>query len=107
MFDIPEGMIYRNGSSLGPMPMAAPEAMKCFYGRMALRADQGLDHEKLLHAGQHSGRLDRCFPASRSPAWASASGLILQPKWQHNPALSCPKISLFKALPNFATQPLL
>lgn len=30
MFDIPEGMIYLNGNSLGPMPKAAPEAMMRF-----------------------------------------------------------------------------
>lgn len=30
MFDIPEGMIYLNGNSLGPMPKAAPEAMNRF-----------------------------------------------------------------------------
>lgn len=30
MFDIPEGMIYLNGNSLGPMPKAAPEAMQQF-----------------------------------------------------------------------------
>ncbi|MBU2981918.1 kynureninase [Lentibacter algarum] len=30
MFSIPEGMIYLNGNSLGPMPKAAPEAMNRF-----------------------------------------------------------------------------
>lgn len=30
MFDIPEGMTYLNGNSLGPMPKAAPEAMMRF-----------------------------------------------------------------------------
>ena len=30
MFDIPEGMIYLNGNSLGPMPKTAPEAMNRF-----------------------------------------------------------------------------
>ena len=30
MFDIPEGMIYLNGNSLGPMPKAAPAAMSSF-----------------------------------------------------------------------------
>jgi kynureninase len=30
MFDIPEGMIYLNGNSLGPMPKAAPEAINNF-----------------------------------------------------------------------------
>ena len=30
MFDIPEGMIYLNGNSLGPMPKAAPSAMTNF-----------------------------------------------------------------------------
>jgi len=30
MFDIPEGMIYLNGNSLGPMPKAAPQAMQSF-----------------------------------------------------------------------------
>ncbi|KEJ88969.1 kynureninase [Sulfitobacter donghicola] len=30
MFDIPEGMIYLNGNSLGPMPKAAPDAMMGF-----------------------------------------------------------------------------
>ena len=30
MFDIPEGMIYLNGNSLGPMPIAAPDAIKRF-----------------------------------------------------------------------------
>ncbi len=30
MFDIPEGMIYLNGNSLGPMPKAAPDAMMRF-----------------------------------------------------------------------------
>ncbi|SMP24851.1 kynureninase [Shimia sagamensis] len=30
MFDIPEGMIYLNGNSLGPMPKAAPDAINAF-----------------------------------------------------------------------------
>ena len=30
MFDIPEGMIYLNGNSLGPMPKAAPAAINSF-----------------------------------------------------------------------------
>jgi kynureninase len=30
MFDIPEGMIYLNGNSLGPMPKASPDAMMRF-----------------------------------------------------------------------------
>jgi kynureninase len=30
MFDIPEGMIYLNGNSLGPMPRTAPDAMSKF-----------------------------------------------------------------------------
>lgn len=30
MFDIPEGMVYLNGNSLGPMPKAAPDAMMSF-----------------------------------------------------------------------------
>ncbi|MGH1578707.1 kynureninase [Planktotalea sp.] len=30
MFDIPEGMTYLNGNSLGPMPKASPEAMMSF-----------------------------------------------------------------------------
>ncbi|NIZ61667.1 kynureninase [Sedimentitalea sp. CY04] len=30
MFDIPEGMIYLNGNSLGPMPKTAPAAMNSF-----------------------------------------------------------------------------
>ena len=30
MFDIPEGMIYLNGNSLGPMPKVAPERMTRF-----------------------------------------------------------------------------
>jgi kynureninase len=30
MFDIPEGMIYLNGNSLGPMPKSAPQAMERF-----------------------------------------------------------------------------
>ena len=30
MFDIPEGMVYLNGNSLGPMPKASPEAMAEF-----------------------------------------------------------------------------
>ena len=30
MFDIPEGMIYLNGNSLGPMPKAAPTAVNSF-----------------------------------------------------------------------------
>ena len=30
MFSIPEGMIYLNGNSLGPMPKTAPEAMSRF-----------------------------------------------------------------------------
>lgn len=30
MFDIPEGMIYLNGNSLGPMPRTAPAAMNSF-----------------------------------------------------------------------------
>jgi len=30
MFDIPEGMVYLNGNSLGPMPKAAPQAMERF-----------------------------------------------------------------------------
>ena len=30
MFDIPDGMIYLNGNSLGPMPKSAPEAMNRF-----------------------------------------------------------------------------
>lgn len=30
MFDIPEGMIYLNGNSLGPMPKSSPEAMMKF-----------------------------------------------------------------------------
>ncbi len=30
MFDIPDGMIYLNGNSLGPMPKAAPEAINRF-----------------------------------------------------------------------------
>ncbi len=30
MFDLPEGMIYLNGNSLGPMPKAAPKAMGRF-----------------------------------------------------------------------------
>lgn len=30
MFDIPEGLIYLNGNSLGPMPKAAPQAMAEF-----------------------------------------------------------------------------
>ncbi|MEN8892476.1 MAG: aminotransferase class V-fold PLP-dependent enzyme, partial [Planktotalea arctica] len=30
MFDIPEGMTYLNGNSLGPMPKASPEAMMNF-----------------------------------------------------------------------------
>ena len=30
MFDIPEGMIYLNGNSLGPMPKAAPKAINSF-----------------------------------------------------------------------------
>jgi kynureninase len=30
MFDIPEGMVYLNGNSLGPMPKASPAAMTEF-----------------------------------------------------------------------------
>ena len=30
MFDIPPGMIYLNGNSLGPMPKAAPKAINSF-----------------------------------------------------------------------------
>ena len=30
MFDIPEGVIYLNGNSLGPMPKAAPKAINSF-----------------------------------------------------------------------------
>ena len=30
MFDIPEGMVYLNGNSLGPMPKASPDAMMSF-----------------------------------------------------------------------------
>ncbi|MEP5153717.1 kynureninase [Planktotalea sp.] len=30
LFDIPEGMVYLNGNSLGPMPKAAPDAMARF-----------------------------------------------------------------------------
>ena len=30
MFHIPEGMIYLNGNSLGPMPIAAPDAITSF-----------------------------------------------------------------------------
>lgn len=30
MFDIPEGMVYLNGNSLGPMPKASPDAMMRF-----------------------------------------------------------------------------
>ena len=30
MFDIPAGMIYLNGNSLGPMPKAAPKAINSF-----------------------------------------------------------------------------
>ena len=30
MFDIPDGMVYLNGNSLGPMPKAAPQAINKF-----------------------------------------------------------------------------
>jgi len=39
MFDIPAGMIYLNGNSLGPMPKAI---------------GPGLEHEKLVHAEQYT-----------------------------------------------------
>jgi len=56
MFDIPEGMIYLNGNSLGPMPKAAPTAVNSFLlDEWRTELVSGWNTKKLVYADQYLG----------------------------------------------------